>query len=82
MKARLNLILLLSCFLICESEPPAQYSTVSFQPGIRGPCNALFSDLKHSIFSSDQTFTALVLSLIELDCGVLRKSSGRNRIQE
>lgn len=41
-----------------------------------------FFDLKHRVFSSDQRFVSLVLSLIELDCAVLRKSSGRNRIQK
>lgn len=82
LKPRFNLILLLYCSLICDSKTSVQCSTASFQSGIRGYCNALFSDSKHRIFSSEQRFMDLVLSLIELDCGVLRRSSGRNRIQE
>lgn len=82
LKARFTLILLLYCFLFCDSETSVQCSTVSFQSGIRGYCNALFSVSKHRIFSSEQRFMALVLSLIELVYGVLRESSGKNRIQE
>lgn len=82
LKARFTLILLFYCLLFCDSETSVQCSIVSFQSGIRGYCNALFFVSKHRIFISEQRFMALVLSLIELVYGVLRKSSGKNRTQE